>query len=129
MNSANETIQGIREKLNSIKDAVKVIEFKLSQLESASPEHWLKGRANAAFDRSPAKSSPLGPTAQRRELSVRLKSPKTHGPEISNVRWRRSKERIAELRQHPKGDAERQQVGPEPKARPCCRFSVVIVDT
>src|SRR5215831_178667 len=28
MNSANETIQGIREKLNSIKDAVTVIEFK-----------------------------------------------------------------------------------------------------
>jgi len=61
MNSANETIQGIREKLNSIKDAVTVIEFKLSQLESASQEHWLKGRANAAFDRSPAKAAHWDP--------------------------------------------------------------------
>ena len=55
MNSANETIQGIREKLKSIKDAVTVIEFKLSQLESASQAPL---RARSEQERQPAKRAP-----------------------------------------------------------------------
>ena len=57
MNSANETIQGIREKLNSIKDAVTVIEFKLSQLESLSQAPPL---ARSELERRPTKDNEKG---------------------------------------------------------------------